>query len=430
MNGNKLAIVGGGAAGIFAALGASEQGCPVVLYERNEEIGIKIRISGGGKCNVTHEASPQEMEEGFVRREARFLRFAFNELTAADVLGRLHREGVKTITRPNGRVFPESGRSRDVLEAFRRMLEKAGVEIRTGALVESVHVVDGTAAGLTVNGKRMEHRAVIVTTGGASYKKVGTTGDGMRWAAELGHEVVPVRPALAPMYFRTPPPKEWQGVALRDVEIRVVFQPGKSWPKKEGYPVSWRDDLLLTHRGVSGPSALEVSRAAALAREMGVDGSVELSVDFLPDTEPAELQEQWLERLQTIPKSEVQSFLAGLLPARIIPWVLQSADVQAGTKIANVSRDERVRLLAALKGWIAGEIGEIPIDRGEVTAGGVALDQVSRTSMESKVVSGLFFAGEALDVAGCVGGYNLQAAFSTGYVAGRSAAQFSGFSSE
>lgn len=421
MSDRKIAVVGGGAAGIFAALAATENGGKVVLYERNDEIGIKIKISGGGKCNITHDATPGELEEGFVVREARFLRYAFNELTASEVLRRLHHEGVETYTRPNGRVFPTSGRSKDVLDAFKRMLSKAGVEVRTQTLVQGVDAVDNVVQGILVNGKRIPHNTVIVTTGGASYKKVGTTGDGMRWAAELGIDVVPVRAALAPIYFPVSPPKEWQGVALRDVVLSVVFTPGKSWPKREGYPVSWRDDTLLTHRGISGPTALEVSRAAALARETGNGAKVELAVDLLPDNDEKAVWAMWQERLESAPKSEVQSFVAPMLPAKLVSWFLKSINVEPGTKVASMSREERGRLLAALKRWVLGEVGEVPIDRGEVTAGGVALNQVSRTTMESKTIQGLYFAGEALDISGCVGGYNLQAAFSTGYVAGTNA---------
>lgn len=420
MNEQSIAVVGGGAAGIFASLAAAEAGARVVLYERNDAVGIKIRISGGGKCNITHDADPAEMEEGFIRREARFLRYAFNELTSADVLAKLHDQGVETYTRPNGRVFPVSGKSKDVLAAFERMLRASGVEVRTRSLVERVETANGRAAAVVVNGRRYEHAAIIVTTGGESYRKVGTTGDGIRWAEQLGHRIVPVRPALAPMHFSVPPPAGWQGVALRDVILRAEFDAGNVYPSREGYPTEWRDDLLLTHNGVSGPTVLEVSRSAAIARELGA--TVHLVVDILPDMKEEELLHLWQKRVGSIPKSEVQSFVAGYLPSRLVPYFLKSAGVDAGMKVSNVSREQRNTLLRTFKAWELGRLGHVPIDRGEVTAGGVALDQVSSTTMESKVVPGLYFAGEALDVSGRVGGYNLQAAFSTGYVAGRAAA--------
>lgn len=416
-----MAIIGGGAAGIFAALAARGAGADAVLYERNRRPGIKILISGGGKCNITHDAPPREMEEGFIPREARFLRYALHELTSAAVLDALHAEGVETFTRPNGRVFPTSGRAEDVLAAFERMMNRAGVTLRTGALVERVAVEEGEAAGIVVNGGMEPCDAVVVATGGMSYRKVGTTGDGIRWGMELGHAIEPVRAALAPIYFPIAPPADWQGVALRDVLLFCESAGGvPKLPRQEAFPVAWRDDLLLTHRGLSGPSALEVSRAAARLAEEG--GPVALVVDLLPDVSREELQAAWERRASSAGRSEVQSFVEGYLPHALVRYFLDAAGVPAGTKLSEVTREGRSSILRALKGWRMGEVGEVPIDRGEVTAGGIALGEVAPTTMESRRVRGLYFAGEALDISGRVGGYNLQAAFSTGYVAGRSAA--------
>jgi predicted Rossmann fold flavoprotein len=415
-----VAIVGGGAAGIFAALAAREAGATAVLYERNKRPGIKILISGGGKCNITHDASPREMAEGFIPREARFLRYALHELTSSAVLDALHAEGVETFTRPNGRVFPVSGRAEDVLAAFERMMARAGVEIRTSALVEGIVVDDGSVKGIMVDGVMERCDAAIVATGGMSYRKVGTTGDGIRWGAALGHAIEPVRAALAPIYFPVPPPADWQGVALRDVLLWCETEGARpKLPRAEAPPVAWRDDLLLTHRGLSGPAALEVSRVAARVAE---DGSpVTLLVDLLPDMPPDELRIAWERRAASAGRSEVQSFVEGYLPRALVRYFLDAAGVPAGTKLSEVTREGRLSILGALKGWRIGEVGEVPIDRGEVTAGGISLAQISPTTMESQLVRGLHVAGEALDISGRVGGYNLQAAFSTGYVAGRAA---------
>jgi predicted Rossmann fold flavoprotein len=417
----RIGIVGGGAAGIFAALGARVEGADAVIYERNPRLGIKILISGGGKCNITHDGTPAELEEGFIPREARFLRYALHEVTPADVLDLLHGEGVETFTRPNGRVFPTSGRAEDVLGAFERALERAGAEIRTRARVEGIQVEDERAVGIVVDGVVEPCDAVVVATGGTSYRKVGTTGDGIEWGRELGLEIVPVRAALAPIYFPTPPPADWQGVALRDVLLRAVLD-GAPLPflKKDGYIAEWRGDLLLTHRGVSGPTVLEVSRIAALMAESGAAPS--LVVDLLPDVSPGELLERWEERLAASGRTEVQTFVEGIAPRAVVPAILDAAGVQSGTKVSSVTRAGRTSLLATLKGWIVGLVGEIPIDRGEVTAGGIALTEVSPRTMQARRVGALYVAGEALDIAGSVGGYNLQAAFATGYVAGRSAA--------
>ncbi|MEO5930330.1 MAG: aminoacetone oxidase family FAD-binding enzyme [Candidatus Kapaibacterium sp.] len=416
-----VAIIGGGAAGIFAALAARSQGALALLYERNRRIGIKILISGGGKCNITHDAPPDEIEEGFITGEARFLRYALHELTAADVLAALRDEGVETITRPNGRVFPASGRAEDVLAAFERMLSRAGVEILTNAHVEKILTSDGAVSGLIADGVRQPCDAIVVATGGMSYRNVGTTGDGIRWAKELGHLLVPVRPALAPIYFPQPPPATWQGVALRDVILRIESDGRRpKLPRGEGFPTEWRDDLLLTHRGISGPSALEVSRAAARVAEDS--HPVHLVVDLLPDIPADALPALWEERVLASGKSEVQTFVEGFIPRALVGFLLDAARLRAGIKMNSVTKEERALLLRTLKGWTVGVVGSVPLDKGEVTAGGIALGEVHSTTMASKRIDGLFFAGEALDISGRVGGYNLQAAFSTGHVAGISAA--------
>lgn len=413
----RVAVVGGGAAGIFASLAARRAGAEVVVFERNPRIGIKIRISGGGKCNVTHAGTPREIESGFIQREARFLRHALHTLTPSDVVAMLEAEGVKLYTRPNGRVFPESGRSEEVLSAFESMMDRAGVAIVANSAVAGLHVEDGSVRGIVLEGGSVElFDAVIVTTGGVSYPTVGTTGDGIRWGEETGHTIERLRAALAPIYLPATP-KEWQGVALRDVEVRIERDGGGGLlPKNEPYPASWRDDLLLTHRGVSGPTALETSRAAARALELG--NAPVLVVDMKPDAEEGEIEAVLVEQAAESGRTEVQNALAVWMPRAVIPAVLASANVPNGRQLAELTKLERRRLADAVRGWRIGPVGSVPIERGEVSAGGIALGEVDPRTMASRRIPGLFFAGEVLDVAGSVGGYNLQAAFSTGWVAG------------
>lgn len=407
---------------MLAALAVRSVGQHATLFERNKRLGIKILISGGGKCNITHNATPRQMEEGFIRPEARFLRYAFHTLTSDALLAILHAEGLETFTRPNGRVFPVSGRADDVLSTFERMLQRAGVAVETNAHIQSVFVENGVAVGVQRTGAMIPFDAVIVATGGISYRKVGTTGDGIHWGESLGLPVVPLRPALAPIYFTPPPPAHWQGVALRDV--RLTFAPTLQQlnvPNAKNFNQSWRDDLLLTHRGASGPAVLEISRAVALAQEAGANPY--LLADVVPDYSYEDLLDIFLDRLQTSSSSEIQTFVAGFVPQAIVESVLEQGGIESGRKLGAIRREERGKLLATLKQWQVGTVGEIPIDRGEVTAGGIALSAVEPTTMLSRGVQNLFFAGEALDIAGRVGGYNLQAAFSTGWVAGHAAAR-------
>ncbi|MBX7218230.1 MAG: aminoacetone oxidase family FAD-binding enzyme [Candidatus Kapabacteria bacterium] len=417
----RIAVVGGGAAGMLAALAASNAGQHATLFERNKRLGIKILISGGGKCNITHNAPPRQMEEGFIRPEARFLRYAFHTLTSESLLSMLHAEGVETFVRPNGRVFPVSGSADDVLSAFERMLQRARVQVETNAHVQAILVENGAAVGIQLDGQAVRFDAVVVATGGVSYRKVGTTGDGIAWGESLGLPVVPLRAALAPIYFTPAPHASWQGVALRDV--RLTFAPTLNQlgiPNAKDFNQTWRDDLLLTHRGASGPATLEISRAVALAQEAGATPI--LLADVAPDQRPEELLDIFLDRLQNSPISEIQTFVSGFVPQAIVESVLEQAGIEPGRKLGAIRRHERGQIVATLKRWRVGTVGQIPIDRGEVTAGGIALSAVDPTTMRSRAIPNLYFAGEALDVAGRVGGYNLQAAFSTGWVAGRAAA--------
>lgn len=416
-----IAVIGGGAAGIYAALAARSEGASVIIFERNARLGIKILISGGGKCNITHDATPGEIEKGFIRSESRFLRHALHELTSRDVIEALHGDGVATCTRDNGRVFPVSGKAEDVLAAFERRLHREHVDVRTNSRVSGIDVSGGEVKGVVVNGRHFACDAAVIATGGMSYRKVGTTGDGIEWSRLLGHSIAPVRAALAPIFFPAPPAPDWQGVALRDVVMSVEAQDAAARIRKMGISMKWRDDVLLTHRGLSGPATLEISRAAALAREFGA--TAHLEIDLVPDVDAAKLQDMWKSMLTASGRKEVQSFVELHVPRALVRYLLASSGLRAGIRMSDVDRSSRSSLISNLKRWQVGVVGEVPLDKGEVTAGGVALEEVDRITMESKRIRGLYIVGEALDIAGSIGGYNLQAAFATGWVAGRAAAR-------
>jgi len=431
-----VVVVGGGAAGIMAAIAAARRGARVLILERNPRIGIKILISGGGRCNVTHQGSARDIERGFTTREARFLRHSLHCLSPADVTTMLHQSGVETYVRSNGRVFPSSERAEDVLDAFERMLRDAGVVVRTSSRVTALSIVDNRVRGVETDDDYVDADAVILATGGVSYRKVGTTGDGVEWCRELGIDVEPFSAALAPIYFDVPPPDDWHGVSLRDVRVSVHLRSaplrtearsstytqstGPACTLPAGVHLSWRGDLVLTHRGMSGPSVLEVSRAVACAMAAGMLLSV--TVDCVPAIGDDALRSRWDRTVSSSPRTEVQTFLAEFVPRALVSYMLASLDVPVGLRLADAHREVRSRLLYGLKHWTPGVVGEVPIDRGEVTAGGIALTEVDPLTMRVRRIDRLYAAGEALDVAGSVGGYNLQAAFSTGWVAGLSAA--------
>lgn len=413
MSRSDVVVVGAGAAGILAAWRAATLGARVVLLEKTPRIGTKILVSGGGKCNITHHGSVDEVLRGFRAGEARFLRPSLYRWTSEQVVDLFASRGVQVYTRPNGRIFPVEKTAKDVVSVLRTMLDEAGVVLRLGTPVDGLEFDGEAVAGVSSGVERIECRRVVVSTGGSSYPNSGTTGDGWPWARAAGHRIVPVRAALAPIYLEQPSERgsALSGVALRDVVLKV---------RSHGVEVDrWRGDLLFTHHGVSGPCALEVSRSVA---ELPHDGGPELEVDVLPDQTPERVQD-WAKRaFADLPKRRTKTLLETWVPESVAPWLLRDADVDPEAPVGTLDRRSRNRVVESLKGWRLGSVRVVPLERGEVVAGGVSLDEVDPHTMESRRMAGLYFCGEVLAVAGRVGGYNLQAAWSTGYVAGESAA--------
>jgi predicted Rossmann fold flavoprotein len=409
----SVLVIGGGGAGLLAAASAAAAGIPTSLLERNRRPGIKIRISGGGKCNVTHAGTIEDVLAGFPRREARFLKHALHAFSNTDLCSLLRRFGVETVVRDDGRVFPVTMRADDVLQALVAYVNASGARLLTGEQVAGLEITGGRIQGVVTSQGILPAGAVVVTTGGASYAKTGTTGDGFRWGKEAGHAIVPVLPALAPIHVTPLPPPSWRGVALRGGELTATI--GKQMI------TSWKGDLLFTHEGISGPAALETSRAiaAAMANE-----PVHLTYDFFPGEDEMEVDRRLVDLITREQGKQIATLIDRFLPAAIVDAVLSTAGMAPDRRGYVFTKSERRSLARTLKAWRLGTVHRIDRDRGEVTSGGIALDEINPRTMASKIVQGLFFAGEVLDVAGRVGGYNLQAAFSTGHVAGIHAAHY------
>ena len=406
-------MVGGGAAGILAAWRAATLGADVTLLEKTERIGTKILISGGGKCNITHDGPMEEVLRAFRKNEAAFLRPSFYRFTNKDILKLLTDRGFEVYTRDNGRVFPLNSTAKDIVAILRRVIEEAGVHVVTECRVTGLLIEEGYVRGVQCHDLVRKAEQVVVCAGGSSYPNTGTTGDGWPWLASAGHRIVKVRAALAPIQMlidETWP--ERAGVSLRDCLFKAK-QAGKELGK-------WREDLLFTHQGVSGPCALGISREIA---EASGSGPVDLFVDLVPDESFELVSSRVQDWLIANPRRPVSALADGFLPASLAKHLLVSANVDGAILGARLDRKSRNRLIEAIKGWNIGRVRDVPIEKGEVVAGGVALDEVDPKTMESKLVKGLYLCGEILDIAGPVGGYNLQAAWSTGYVAGESAAQ-------
>lgn len=410
-------MVGAGAAGIFAAWRAAQLGARVLLLEKTPRLGTKILISGGGKCNITHDGPLEEVLRAFRPNEARFLRPACYRFTNRQVVEMLTSRGLEVYTRPDGRIFPVHQTAKDVVSILGRYLDEARVTVRRETPVQGLRLETGRAVGLETAGGSVEAHRVILATGGSSYPNSGTTGDGWAWAKAAGHSIVKVRAALAPMYLHLEPDRaEWSGVALRDCLLKARL--GKEIAR-------WRGDLLFTHHGISGPVALGVSRVVA---ERFGDGEIRLEVDLRPDVAFEAVGEQAKTWCHANPRKRVSGFVEDWVPARLVEPLLASAGIEAETVAGNLPQKSRNRLVACLKGWDLGVVRHVPLEKGEVVAGGVALDEVDPQTMRSRCCDGLYLCGEILDIAGPVGGYNLQAAFATGYVAGETAAGDAGFS--
>lgn len=412
----EVVVVGGGASGIIAAWRAASLGAKVSLLEKTDRLGTKIAISGGGKCNICHDGDIEDVLRAFLPNERLFLRPSVYKFPNESIVEMLTSRGLDVYTRPNGRIFPVHQSAKDVLAIFRRYLDEAGVNVIFGQEVSGVQIEAGAVSGLEVNGRTMPVTKLIVCVGGSSYPKTGSTGDGFRWMRKLGHSVLPIRAALAPIYLESIDGKNrWadvSGVSLQNVTLKAR-QNGKEIAK-------WHDDLLFTHSGISGPCALAVSRVVA---EKLSQGTITLEIDLCQDRPSEELIREFLENSQKHPRRQVSTLIENLLPVRLQTWLLESAGVEPTSPLSAFPKKDRNRLAETVKRWEIGKVKSVPLERGEVVAGGVSLDEVDPKSMRSKLMEGLWLCGEILDIAGPVGGYNLQAAFATGYVAGESAAQ-------
>ncbi len=406
-----VVVVGGGAAGIIAAWRAASIGAKTVLLEKTERLGTKILISGGGKCNITHDGEIEEVLRAFRKNEAAFLRPSFYRFTNAEIVGMLTSRGLKVYTRPDNRIFPSGGTAKDVMRILSDLLHEAKVKVEMRTRVRGISATDGFVAGVVLETGVLNCNRVIVATGGSSYPKSGTTGDAWGWVKRLGHSIVPIRAALAPIYLGVDGMEARAGVAIRDCLLKAR-QTGKEIAR-------WRGDVLFTHRGVSGPTVLGISRDVA---ERAMLGPISLEVDILPDSSFEQTTERLVEYSTLHPRRSIGTFIAELMPEALVRSALDSISLDPVRSLASLSRKERSRIVELIKGWTLGDVRSVPLEKGECVAGGVALDEVDQKSMRSTIVRGLYLCGEALDIAGPVGGYNLQAAFSTGYVAGDTAA--------
>ena len=413
-----IIVIGGGPAGMMAAGRASERGAAVTLVEKMERPGLKLGITGKGRCNITNDRPLDEFLPHF-GAGGRFLKPSFYEFFAPDLLTFLASLGVKTVTERGNRVFPAGNRAREVVDALVNWTGKTGVVTRTRAGAVELLYEGGRIAGVTVEQARKGQKkmlpadAVILATGGASYPLTGSTGDGYRLARSAGHAIVPVRPALVPLETECRNIQGLNDLALKNVALSLRVNGRK--------PVREFGEMLFTSFGVSGPVILTLSGRAVDALNAGL--KVELSIDLKPALDDKKLDARLLRDLANNPKTKFDTLLRGLLPPSLIPACLDMTGIPATRTANQVTARDRRALRLWLKDFRLSVTGHRPIDEAIVTAGGVSLREVNPNTLESRLVKGLFFAGEVLDVNADTGGYNLQAAFSTGHLAGIAAAE-------
>ena len=411
----NVIVVGAGAAGMVAAAKAAEAGSSTLLLEKNNKAGVKILISGGTRCNITHATDRRGIIKAF-GKGGKFLHSALAALSPDDVVSLIQRNGVPTKIEDTGKIFPVSNSAVDVRDAFLRIQRSSGAKLWLGTAVERIAKVDSGFLVSTPQ-RQVTAKRVIITTGGQSYPGCGTTGDGYGWASAFGHSIVTPNPALVPLTTRSPWVPTLQGLTLPDVTVRI-HDPANGPPNKKNALAERRSSLLFTHFGLSGPAAMDVSRAVSQHND---PKSLQMLCDFLPDQSEQELMASLDARIRETGKRNVHGILAKIVPRRLAETVLQLSDTPPDRRAAELSKRERQQIVEYLKRATVLLLDTLGFKKAEVTAGGVSLDEVDSRTMESKIVPGLYFAGEILNLDGPIGGYNFQAAFSTGWLAGVSA---------
>lgn len=431
-----VVVVGGGAAGLFAAGRAAETGAKVFLLEKTDQLGKKIRLSGKGRCNLSNTKPLDE----FIRMygpNGKFLYGAFHRFFRDDLVNILARYGLKTKTERGGRIFPATDNAGDVVSVCQRYLRRFGVKIRLNCRVQNIVVEGGRVRGLDTQDGFYPAGAVVLTTGGASYPGTGSTGDGYRLAAQLGHTIVPLRPALVPLVVKEIAlARSMQGVALKNVrltsfgckaeEIDDLLTPkvdvGRALKGRARRPVieSRFGEMMITHFGLGGPIVLLMSLAVVDALKKG---DVSVSLDLKPALTHAQLEERIQRDLNDFGRRGFQRILGGLLPRKLIAPIAALADIPLDKPAHQITKEEKGRLARLLKAVKFNIKAPLPLEQAIVTAGGVSLDEVDPRTMASRLVKGLYLAGEVLDLDADTGGFNLQAAFSTGWLAGQMAAE-------
>lgn len=405
---NRVVVIGGGAAGLMAAVIAGREGAKVTLLEKMNYVGKKMGITGKGRCNITNACDMSD----FIKNtpgNGKFLYGAYERFTNEDLLQLLHDAGLETKVERGGRVFPASDSALDVRNTFMKLMKHYGVDVHLEEPVKKLLVDDGVVTGVVTDRETYHADAVVIATGGKSYPATGSTGDGYILAAQVGHKITDIRPSLVPIVTEESWVKDLMGISLRNVELSVVAK-NKVQAKMFG-------EMMFTHFGITGPIVLSLSHTVGkLMRKKNI-GTIGLDINLKPALSPETLDKRLQKDFDLYSKKQLINGMKDLLPSRLIPLIIELAGIDPQKPINQISKEERQQIGYMLQHMPLTVKGLRPVEEAIVTAGGISLKEFNPKTMESKLVKGLYGAGEVLDIDAFTGGYNLQAAFSTGYVA-------------
>ncbi len=409
MKKRNIIVIGGGAAGMMAALTAADADACVTLIEKNEKLGKKLYITGKGRCNITNDSDIQNLLF-HVMSNPKFLYSAFNTFDSKKLIDFFQNKGLNLKTERGHRVFPVSDKSSDVIKTLKNALEERNVKIYYNTEVEKINTKDGVFKSVSIKNKTLNADAVIIATGGISYPSTGSTGDGYRFATDTGHKIKDTSPSLVPFNIKEDFVKELQGLSLRNVEFSL----------SDGKKILYREigEMLFTHFGISGPLVLTASSYAS-GRDIS---NMKMAVDLKPGLTKQQLDERILRDFSECKNGLFKNSLGRLLPGKLIPVIIKLSSIDGDKKVNSITKQERMRLVDILKRLVMTPISLRGFNEAVITKGGVIVKEINPSTMESKKVKGMYFAGEVIDTDAMTGGYNLQIAWSTGYLAGLSAA--------
>lgn len=406
-------VIGGGPSGLMAAIAASAQGARVCLMEKGTKLGRKLIISGGGRCNVTNAKELDELIKE-MPGNGRFMHSAFAQFSNKDIVRFFTELGVALKEEDRGRMFPVTDKAITVANALINKMEQQGVEIRLNSPVERVLYEQAGCRGVRLkSGEEISAPCAVIAVGGSSVPQTGSTGDGYQWARDAGHTITDLYPTEVPLTANDPfiRDKSLMGLALRDVALTLYSHKGKKVTVQEG-------DMIFTHFGISGPAALRLGHYVSVTMRKNGNEPLALQIDLLPARTAEEIYRESWSLLEAQPKKAVKNVLKGFFPERLIPYLLEKSEIPQETTLSHMSKQNWQTLAALAKAFPLTITGTLSLEEAFITGGGVHVKEIDPKTMQSKLMPGLFFAGEVMDVHAHTGGYNITIAFASGFVAG------------